>query len=270
MPEGHTLHRLARLHRKALAGRCVAADSPQGRFAAGAARVNGLVVDDVEAYGKLLFYRFGGLADLLHVHLGLIGTFRTYRGTAPTPTPGTRLRLRADGVTIHLAGPMACRLVPPDERERLIGALGPDPLQRGADPVAMGRVVRANLARRTIPIGAALLEQQVVAGLGNVYRAEVLFLAGIDPRRPAREVTDDEFDRLWAAVRTELRAGERAGRIVTVVPSDVGASSRHTVPTDERVYVYKRAGLPCRRCGTVIREGVLGGRRIAWCRRCQT
>jgi len=165
VPEGHTIHRLARLHRRALRGRTVAVTSPQDRFAAGAALLDGLTSTGVDAYGKHLFYRWSD-GPTLHVHLGLYGKFRGYGEAAPLPTAGTRLTMATGDVTLHLAGPTACELLDPGEERRLRERLGPDPLGLRPDPAAF----RANLSRRTLPIGAALLDRRVAAGIGNVYR----------------------------------------------------------------------------------------------------
>lgn len=269
MPEGHTIHRLARLHRAALAGSAVAVDSPQGRFARGAACLDGRVLTDVEAHGKHLFYRWAPAGDddgaTLHVHLGLFGAFRIHRDAAPDPTPGTRLRMATAQVVIHLAGPTACDLVDPDEEERIRSRLGPDLLRRDADPERAWRALR----RRSIPIGAALLDQSVLAGVGNVYRAEALFVCGVAPGTPARELSREDFDCLWSTLRAMLREGERSGRIVTVDPAEVGAASAARVPDAERTYVYRRAGHPCRRCGTPVAMGTTGSRRMYACPTCQ-
>jgi endonuclease-8 len=140
MPEGHTVHQIARDHRRLLRGRQLAVTSPQGRFSAGAARLDGDVLDDVEAFGKHLFYWWRrGL--LLHVHLGLFGRFTLRRGTrAPAPAGALRLRMVADRddgrqrLTLDLRGPTDCSVISPAERETIIGRLGPDPLRHDADP----------------------------------------------------------------------------------------------------------------------------------------
>ncbi len=246
----------------------VAADSPQGRFAHGARLLDGQRLDDVEAYGKHLFYRWSK-GDTLHVHLGLYGKFglfpRLPEAALPPTTAGTRLRLVTDDAVLHLAGPTACDLLDPAGEERILGRLGPDPLRRDGDPERAWRALR----RRTIPVSAALLDQSILAGVGNVFRAEALFVTHLAPDRPARDVTRTEFDALWATVGAMLRAGVRAGRIVTVDPADVGVRSRSRIPATERHYVYKRTGLPCRRCGTLVRSGTSALRTIYWCPHCQ-
>lgn len=265
MPEGHTAHRYARLHHKAFAGRTLRVDSPQGRFA-DAAALDGRRLEGVEAYGKHLFYRFAG-ERRLHVHLGLFGRFRRFPASrAPEPGPATRLRLGSERAVVHLSGPTACELIDDGRVTALLARLGPDPLRpHDADP----QRAWAALQRRRTAIGQALLDQGVVAGVGNVYRAEALFRAGIHPSRPARDLDRAEFAALWADLVALLRAGERSGRIVTVEPAHVGAPTRARVPDDARVYVYRRAGEPCRRCGAVIEAWPLGGRTVSACPVCQ-
>jgi formamidopyrimidine-DNA glycosylase len=265
MPEGHTIHRQARLQRDVLVGSRIRAWSPQGRFAEGAARLDGRMLRDIEALGKHLLYRWEGAAEILHVHLGIYGKFKTFHADPPAPSEATRLAMANGRSVVYLAGPTVCELIDRDEEERLRDRLGPDPL---ASPRAVRRFA-ANLARRQIPVGAALLDQRVVAGVGNVYRAEVLFKEGIDPHLPARRLEERDAGRLWRRIATELRRGERAGRIVTVAPADLGVRSRADIPREERLYVYKRDGLGCRRCGTIIRSTVMANRLIWWCPACQ-
>jgi formamidopyrimidine-DNA glycosylase len=266
MPEGHSIHRYARLHRDMLGGRTVAAWSPQGRFAAGAAAIDGATLHGVDAHGKHLFYRFAHAGrDLhLHVHLGLFGRFRHFLEDPAPPTSGTRLVLAAGRAQVQLAGATACELMDPATETALRARLGPDPLHDDDPSPAF-----AALRRRTVGIGQALLDQRVIAGIGNVYRAEVLFLAGIHPDRPARDIDRGQFDDLWKTLRTLMTAGERSGRIVTITPAD-----RDRPPSrlrdDERLYVYRRSGRPCRRCGTPIRSWELAARTMYACPRCQS
>lgn len=265
MPEGHTIHRAARLQSKRFGGDTIRATSPQGRFDEGAARLDGQRLEGIDAHGKHLFYEWSG-GDILHVHLGLFGRFRVFAEDPPPPTDGTRLAWSSSNGTLYLAGATIVDLIAPDEREAIADRLGPDPLRR-----EMGQRARFQqlLSRRTVPIGAALLDQKAVAGIGNVYRAELLFLTGIDPRVPAREVGPELVDRLWDETVRQLRLGEKSGRIITVDPTEVGARSRTDLRRGERLYVYKRDGEPCRRCGTEIRTLEMGGRSIWWCPECQ-
>ena len=267
MPEGHTIHRLARDHRPLLVGRPVSAASPQGRFATGAEMLTGRVVEEVEPYGKHLFYVFAGDV-LLHVHLGLYGSFS--RGTGPAPAPRGALRLRmvvddgADGTWIDLRGPTACELFTPADQDAVLARLGPDPLRKDADPTPAWR----RLSRSRTVVGALLMDQSVLAGVGNVYRAEVLYRAGLSPFRPGREVPQDVFDGMWQDLRLLMRAGVRAGHIVTTAREDRDRRSG-TARREDRFYVYRRQGLPCRRCGTPIRTELMVGRNLFWCPVCQ-
>jgi endonuclease VIII len=257
MPEGHTLHRLARDQRRDLAGRPVRASSPQGRFADGAARLDGQVLVDTEAAGKHLFHRYES-GEVLHVHLGLIGVFR--RQPSPPADPVGQVRFRVEGKTHtwDLSGPNTCAVVTPDDVDRLIARLGPDPLRRDADPERFVTRVR----RAKTPIGALLLDQSVIAGIGNVYRAEILFLHGIHPTTPGRELDEDQIRAIWATTVDLLRTGVKRNRIVTIDPAELGKPIGQVV-RGEGVYVYRQEH--CHRCGAPTEAVTLGGRVIRSC-----
>lgn len=263
MPEGHTIHRLARDHRPLLVGRPVSASSPQGRFATGAEMLTGRVVEGVEPYGKHLFYDFGSDV-LLHVHLGLYGKFAVGSGPPPEPRGALRLRLVADDTWIDLRGPTACELFTPADRDAVLARLGPDPLRKDADPERAWR----RISRSRTAIGALLMDQSVLAGVGNVYRAEVLYRAGLSPFRPGREVPERIWDGMWEDLKVLLRAGVRAGHIVTTEREDRGRRSG-TARREDRFYVYRRHGLPCRRCGAEVRTELMVARNLFWCPVCQ-
>jgi endonuclease-8 len=224
-----------------------------------------VTVDAVTAYGKHLFYHFANELTV-HVHLGLFGKFRLQQPPFPEPSPNARLLLSTSDYRVHLAGPTACDVLEQPEVEAIIDRLGPDPILEPADGVEQ---MAARLARRSIPIGRALLDQAVLAGLGNVYRSELLFLVGLHPFVPAREVEPERVADLWKLSVDELRLGERSGRIVTVRPEEVGASSRAKLKRSERLYAYKRQGQPCRRCATLITTADIDGRNVWWCPSCQ-
>ncbi|HTZ42660.1 MAG TPA: DNA-formamidopyrimidine glycosylase family protein [Jatrophihabitans sp.] len=263
MPEGHTLHRLAREQRTLFAGRPVRVSSPQGRFAEGAALLDGRVLDATEAHGKHLLHRYDG-GPTLHVHLGLYGKFTTGAGPPPAPVGALRLRLVADGHWTDLRGPTACELLEPAEVAALIGRLGPDPLRRDADPDRAWR----RIARSRAPIAALLMDQAVIAGIGNVYRAELLFRHRVDPFLPGRSLPPDRWAAMWADLVALMRHGVRVGRIETLRAAD-RARRRGPVARGEANYVYFRAGLPCRLCGTEVRTQPLVGRNLYWCPSCQ-
>lgn len=120
-----------------------------------------------------------------------------------------------------------------------------------------------------MPVSAALLDQSVIAGIGNVYRSEILFLRGINPLIESRGITVHEAGAIWEEAVAQLRAGEKTGRIVTTDPEDVGRRRRSDIEKGERTYVYKRRGQPCRRCGSDIERGETGARKVWWCPSCQ-
>jgi formamidopyrimidine-DNA glycosylase len=267
VPEGHTLHRLAREQTALFAGRPVHVTSPQGRFEAGAALVDGRVLDRVTAYGKHLLASFG--ADVVHVHLGLYGTFTSGTGAPPAARGALRMRWTGDGadgegVWTDLRGATVCEVLAPPAVDSLLARLGPDPLRRGADGgAAYARIVRSRTA-----IGALLMDQSVLAGVGNVYRAELLFRHRVSPFRPGRDVEPDLWAAMWDDLRTLMRAGVRMGRIVTTQPGD-RTRRRGAALRDDAHYVYRRTGLPCRICGTEVRTQVMVGRNLYWCPVCQ-
>ncbi|WP_328391669.1 Fpg/Nei family DNA glycosylase [Nocardia sp. NBC_00416] len=268
MPEGHTLHRLARRHEQRLAGAVVRASSPQGKFEAGAARVDGRILLRSEAWGKHLLHEYEG-EIFVHVHLGLYGTFTESELPMPEPVGQVRMRLAGTGrdgggFGTDLRGPTACEVLTPPEVTALVARLGPDPLRPDADPDRAWERIRRS--RRTI--GSLLLDQRAIAGVGNVYRAEVLFRHGISPDRPGREVTAAEWSALWADLVDLMRVGVRRGKMHVVRPEhDHGAPSY--APDRPRTYVYRRAGEACRCCAEPVRHTVLEGRNLFWCARCQ-
>jgi len=144
MPEGHTIHRIARDHGKLLESREIRVSSPQGRFAADAERVDGAVLERIEPFGKHLFYRWS-TGEVGHVHLGLFGKFRVQRTSeSPDPIGQVRMRLQTEPngehtqfVTIDLSGPTACTIDPPALRKEILARLGPDPIRRGSKPDEM-------------------------------------------------------------------------------------------------------------------------------------
>ena len=260
MPEGHTIHRLARDVRTRLAGQALGVSSPQGPFAGSAARLDGRVLDRVDAHGKHLFLGFG--EEWVHVHLGLFGKYRVTKGQAPEPKGALRMRLQTiddDPVTIDLRGPTACTVAPPDERSAIVARLGPDPLRRDADPERA--VAKLTASRRGA--GDLLLDQSVIAGLGNIYRAEILFLHGIHPQRPGTECSHEDAASMWQMSVDMLRAGFKANRIVTVDRDEIGWPRGRRIPRDEATYVYQRE--VCVRCGDRIRTLEVANRTCYFC-----
>ncbi len=142
--------------------------------------------------------------------------------------------------------------------------LGPDPLRKDADPAA----AYARISRSAVPLGALLMQQEVVAGIGNVYRAEVLFRHRLDPWVPGRELTEEQWQAMWDDLVVLLRDGVRRGRIVTTLPQDRPHRSG-AVRSGEQHYVYRRTGEPCRICGTSVVAEPMAARTLYRCPFCQ-
>jgi endonuclease VIII len=268
MPEGHTIHRLAEEHRRAFGGREVRAESPQGRFAAGALRIDGRVLTEADAHGKHLLLGFDD-ERWLHVHLGIYGKYAFGPVPVPAPTGMVRLRLSNTGEYADLRGPNTCELLDPAGKAALHARLGPDPLRADADPESAWR----RIGRSRTSVGVLLMDQSVVAGVGNIYRAEALFRQGVDPSRPGRDLTREQWEAIWADLVLLMADGVRVGRIDTVRPEHTPEAMGRPPRVDDHggeVYVYRRSGMPCFLCGTEVRTQVLAGRNLFWCPACQT
>jgi formamidopyrimidine-DNA glycosylase len=184
-----------------------------------------------------------------------------------------RLRLvaAADGRPTSYAdlrGATRCDLVGGTRRAEVIAALGPDPLRVDADP---GRAWQ-RISRSQRPIGELLMDQTVIAGVGNVYRAEVLFRHRMHPLRPGKTLRRSQFDAIWADLVTLMAEGVISGRIDTVRPEHTPEAMGREPRKDDHggeVYVYRRTGQPCLVCGTGVRTEALAGRNSFWCPRCQ-
>ncbi|MDW4572780.1 DNA-formamidopyrimidine glycosylase family protein [Microbacterium sp. M3] len=331
MPEGHSVHRIARQFERNIVGRAVAASSPQGRFAEGAALISGRTAMSVRAVGKQMFLEFDD--DLwLRVHLGVYGAWdfageilvdptiasangrmgqTNQRGTDlgepildaagenslssigaprrarvhvrmseqttgladegdqwPPPVVGqVRLRLLTEVTCADLRGPTACELQTPDEVAATVAKLGPDPL---VDDIAEGEErFTAVVRRKPTPIGLLLMDQNVVSGIGNVYRAELLYRARQNPHTPGRDVPEEVVREIWRDWVRLLAIGVETGQMMTMDDLDPDAYRRAMASRDDRHWVYHRAGLPCRVCGTEIVVEEAAGRKLYWCPYCQ-
>lgn len=337
MPEGHSVHRIARQFERNFIGKRLHASSPQGRFAEGAALLDGREAVSVKAVGKQMFLEAEG--DLwLRVHLGLYGAWdfageilidptiasangrmgqTNQRGTDldapmlddapildsagenslasigaprrarvhvrmseqtkgladegsewPPPIVGqVRLRLMTDITAADLRGPTACELQTPDEMLASVAKLGPDPLV--GDPIENEeRFVRAVRKKQT-PIALLLMDQSVVSGIGNVYRAEMLYRARLNPHTPGRDVPEEIVHQLWHDWVRLLAIGVETGQMMTMDDLSPTGYRAAMASRDDRHWVYHRAGLPCRVCGTEIALEELGARKLYWCPRCQ-
>jgi endonuclease-8 len=292
MPEGNEIHRWAERQTAAFAGRPVRVDGPQGRFT-DATVIDGRKLARVMAVGKHLGYDFGK-DRILHVHLGLQGDFT--EGSGPLPAVRGALRLRMwnaravkrvaeqgvskrhgwyseDDGTGHLApekiawvelrGPMDCSIFTQEMWERLLERLGPDPLNGDGPQKAIAKIGKSRKA-----IGALLMDQSVAAGIGNIYRAELLFRAKLNPFTSGNEVAEKLLRSIWKDARVLMKAGMVDRRIVTTKPAD-RPSRKGKALKEEAHYVYRRQGRPCFVCGTKILTEVMAGRNLFWCPTCQ-
>ena len=218
MPEGHTLHRLALTLDEAFAGTSPRASSPQGRFTDGAAILDGRFLERVDAWGKHLFLTYAEDV-ILNVHLGLIGVFDVSRhggpGHVPPPVGAVRLRLVGETHVADLRGATLVEIVTPEQLDATVARLGPDPLRVGTDSNDPERAL-ARLARTGRSIAEVLMDQSVVAGVGNVYRSEVLFRQRVNPLRPAREIRPATFRAIWDDLVDLLPLGVAFGQIITM------------------------------------------------------
>ena len=337
MPEGHSVHRIARQFALHFVGKRVEASSPQGRFADGASDISGHVMTDSKAVGKQMFLEFdNGL--WLRVHLGIYGAWdfagditadatvasaagrmgqTNMRGTTtdegvvtaasaapnnaagahgenedslhsigaprrtrlrmaeqeklgeeletfpPEPIGAVRVRLLTDDAVADLRGPTACEVLQPEQVQAVIDKLGPDPL---VDDPAVGaeRFVERVLKKPTA-IGLLLMDQNVVAGIGNVYRAELLFRARLNPHTPGKLVPREVLEDLWTDWTYLLDIGVRTGQMMTMDDLTEEGYRAALASRDDRHWVYHRTGLPCRVCGTPIVMEMAAGRKLYYC-----
>ena len=273
MPEGDTIFRAARTLDRALAGK------PVVRFASvfpALTRIHedhpvtGRTVDRVESVGKHLLMRFSG--DLvLRTHMRMNGSWHIYRPGEAWKRPGRDMRVlvgtrdfEAVGFNIPVAELLGGRDL---ERHGELRQLGPDLLGQTFDA---GLALERARARPAAEIGDALLNQRVMAGVGNVYKSEVLFACRVNPFTPVAEVTDDQLRGLIDTARRFLLANVHTGLAPMTTYTGYRRTTRRADPA-ERLWVYGRARLPCRRCGSAIRVQAQGpdARLTYWCPKCQ-
>ncbi len=263
MPEGNEIHRYADLHKAHFAGSIVRVDAPNGRFEQGALLLDKRKLRAVEAFGKHLFYNFGKDRQL-HVHLGLYGKFRDGEMPYPDPKGALRLRISNSARWLELRGPTACDVLSNEAREKLLARIGPDPLRPDADPARfISRVTRSRA-----PLAALLMDQSVVGGIGNIYRAELLYRARLSPFAKGTEISAAQLTAIWQDARTLMQAGITDRRIVTTRPAD-RPHPKGKPRRGEIHYVYRRQGQPCFLCGAEISMRALAARKLYWCPGCQ-
>jgi Formamidopyrimidine-DNA glycosylase len=334
MPEGHSVHRIARQFARNFVGRRLRVSSPQGRFAEGASRIDGRVLTDARAVGKQMFLEFdNGL--WLRVHLGLYGawdfageittdaTIRSaggrmgqtnQRGTVldavlddtdgedsihsigaprkarlhmsesekenddpdfafpPDPVGAVRVRLLSESAVADLRGPTACEVLVAEEVQAVVDRLGPDPINDSgteAERQAAEERFAGAVRRKATPIALMLMDQSVVSGIGNVYRAEMLYRARLNPHTPGKQLSAETASALWRDWVHLLTLGVATGQMMTMDDLDDEAYAKAMASRAERHWVYKREGLPCRVCGTHIAMETMAARKLYWCPYCQ-
>ena len=268
MPEGQVSHRNARRFGRVLAGRPqVRVEAPEPRLAGRRIpeRLEGDAVTAAEAVGKHHLLRFAS-GRVLHSHLMMHGVWRLLPASRGPRRGGLFLALwTADHVAALYRCPRVRLLEPGEPLPRDLLATGPDLLDQEVEP---GEAAAAAFARLepTREVGEALMDQRVVAGVGNVYKSEACFLAGVDPWRPVGALRPEEAAALGATAARLMAADVAAGGpIRTYRPPDAPPWAR------ERTWVYGRRGKPCRRCGAPIRSRGQGdaNRTTYWCPGCQ-
>jgi endonuclease VIII len=256
MPEGDTIHYAANRMRPILAGTepVVETPHPRHRLDRWPERLAGRTVESVDAHGKHLFIRFEGELAV-HSHLRMTGSWATYENGRPWRRSPKRawLVLRArDHAVVQFDGPVLELLTESRTRfDRRLALLGPDILAAELDEERFLRRLREDDPTR--PIGDALLDQRTIAGIGNLWKVEACFLAGIDPWRPSGRVTDDEALAVVRAARPRMQQSAHDG-------------NQRRFKT-----IYGRASTPCPRCGAPIQSRGQGddNRITYWCAGCQ-
>ena len=323
MPEGHSVHRITRQFARNFVGHRVESWSPQGRFAEGAAILDGRTMTDAKAVGKQMFLEFDGEV-WLRVHLGIYGAWdfagditrddtiasangrmgqTNQRGTVvdadgedsissigaprrarlrmseqeqlgdeitewpPAPVGAVRVRLLTDTAVADLRGPTACEILDAAQVAAVIAKAGPDPLLETTPKARRAAEDRftAAVRKKQTAIGLLLMDQSIVSGIGNVYRAELLFRARLNPHTPGKLVPEDTARQLWKDWTKLLTIGVETGQMMTMDKLSKADYEKALAKRDDRHWVYKRDGLPCRVCGTNIVVEIMGGRKLYWC-----
>jgi endonuclease-8 len=267
MPEGHTVHRTANQFNEYFAGKPLEVVSPQGRFAESAKLVSGRQLVSARAIGKQMFLLFDN--DLtLRIHLGIYGKWNYHKligpdAAVPEPVGQVRARFSNALAAADLRGPTVCEVITLDEVAQVEHRLGPDPLNPNPKNREAERFIERVSKSRT-SIGLQLMNQDVIAGIGNVYRAELLFRAGISPHVPGNTVPREQLQNIWDDSVRLLKVGVQTGVMIT---RDELFKKRPKKA--DRYFTYKREGLPCRVCGTNISIEILATRKLYWCAGCQ-
>lgn len=294
MPEGNEIHRWAERHTAAFAGLKVKVDAPEGSRFQDWHLLSDRKLITVRAVGKHLGYDFGK-DRILHVHLGMYGDWT--EGTGPLPPEKGALRVRIyspakiktgvhegenirhswysdDDGTGHIApervawielrGPTDCSVWTEEKWQELRDRLGPDPLDNDPASKFIERV-----QKRKTSIALLLMDQNVAAGVGNIFRAELLFRARLNPFTPGNEIDAKTLTAIWKDAIPLMKHAMVDRRIITTKPKDRPTKKTGSPLKEEAHYVYRRQGKPCLICGTAIKTMELAGRNLFWCPTCQ-
>jgi endonuclease VIII len=272
MPEGDTVFRAAATLHKFMAGRVVTRFEcayPAVTRIADDHPIVGRTIEAISARGKHLLMAFSG--DLvLRTHLRMNGSWHIYPAGGRWQRPARDMRVlvcTADACAVGFNVPVAELLTHREiERHTQLRALGPDLLAPTFDRTDAVQRIRA---RTDAVIADVLLDQRALAGVGNVFKSEILFLAGVLPFTPVRSLTDADVERIVAIAREQLTANVMT-RSQTLSPASGRRTTRSLDPA-ARLWVYSRGGQPCRRCGNPIqsKKSGLDARVTYWCPVCQ-
>ncbi len=240
-----------------LVGKTVSLSSPQGRFDSDAAQLDGRTCLAIDAYGKHLVYQFEGDANL-HVHLGLYGRFRTTPWPVAEPRGAVRVRMVSNSHVVDINGPNTCEVLDGFGLAALTTRIGPDVLRADAEP----QRAFVRICKSRSPIGQLMMDQSVMAGIGNIYRSEILWRQRIHPDVAGRNIDEAQFAAIWSDAVKLLAIGVQHNAIITV---EKGAASKSRYR--ERVNIFGKQNCP--RCQSAIRQYEMAGRRVFVCDDCQ-
>ena len=278
MPEGDTIYRAARALQRVIGGKVVTG------FETGLAklaRVNddsplvGRVVEKVESRGKWLLIYFSG--DLILVtHMLMSGSWHLYRVGEKWRMGRSQMRVviktedwEAVAFNVPIAEFYSARSL---ERSSQVPKLGPDILsEQFTVEGGVGRLIEYGRENPDAEIGVVLLNQRVIAGLGNVYKSEVAFAAGVNPFRAMRTITEREMERVVDFAQRYMKSNVAEGTDVGIVTTSGNRQTTHAMDREQRLWVYRRQGQECRRCGATVmmRKQGVQVRSTYWCPECQ-
>jgi len=273
MPEGDTIFRAARTLHRALAGKPVTAFEsvlPALNRINEDAPIAGRTIEQVKAAGKHLLIHFSGNL-ILRTHMRMNGSWHIYRVGERWQRPRRDMRIvlstadfEAVGFTIPVAEFITATRLSKDPSLR---RLGPDVLSEAFDPAQVMENLRS---RGCVEIAEALLDQRVLAGLGNVYKSEVLFMSSVHPFARVSDLSHEQLSSIVETARRILKVNVSDGLEPMTTYRGLRRTTHRRAPT-ERLWVYGRARLPCRRCGTPIGVRKQGSdvRLTYWCPNCQ-